>query len=206
MAKGFSLVTITKGVAGLVTIWDSSEQIVLFADTDTAGTMWFPIIPISSLAINPFSNYWQFGTNQTVLVGGPYFVRSATLSAGGTALNLRGDLKDSVRLILIGLPISVRSLTWNGQYVEADLSMAISSSGATSSIVQSEFIVPHHHLPAVAPLEPPVLKEWRYANGLPEIDKEYLDSNWVLANHTFTNIPYKPYGIGTVLYGCDYGL
>ena len=206
MDGGFSLVTIAKGVTGLVTIWDSSEQIVLFADTNTAGTMWFPVLPFPSLALNPFSHYWQFGTNQTVLVGGPYLVRSATLSgADGTVLELRGDLEDSVRLILIGLPSAVRSLRWNGQPVEADLSMAISSPGV-SSIVRTELIVSRHNLSGVAPLDPPVLKEWKYANGLPEIDKGYSDSNWALANHTSTSIPYKPYGNGTVLYGCDYGL
>jgi Beta-galactosidase, domain 3/Beta-galactosidase, domain 2 len=206
MNGGFSLVNIARGVTGLVTIWDSSEQIVLFSDMDTAATMWFPVLPFLPIAVDPFSHYWQFGTNRTILVGGPYLVRSARLSGpDDTILELRGDLKDSVRLVLIGIPTNVRTLTWNGQPVGADLSTAVSNARA-SSIVRTASIVPRHFDSPVASFEPPVLKQWKYVNGLPEIGSGFPDSNWVLANHTSTNIPYKPYGNGTVLYGCDYGL
>ncbi|KAI1781617.1 hypothetical protein LXA43DRAFT_1105617 [Ganoderma leucocontextum] len=46
-----------------------------------------------------FESFWQFGTNTTVLVGGRYLVRNATIS-GGT-LALRGNLNASVPLTVV---------------------------------------------------------------------------------------------------------
>jgi hypothetical protein len=53
----------------------------------------------------------------------------------------------------------------------------------------------------------PPLSDWKFRDSLPEIQATFDDSSWVVANHTMTNIPFKPYyGDGRVLYGCDYGL
>ncbi|KAF9240278.1 glycoside hydrolase family 35 protein [Melanogaster broomeanus] len=125
---------------GLVTIWDSSEQLILYSDTATAGTFWSPEIPSSESG--DFANYWQFGTNMSILVGGPY----------------------------LGL-----------------FSAQISPSVLASGIVA------------------PPLTGWKYADSLPEVQASFSDADWTIANHTTTNIPFKPhYGDGRVLYGCDY--
>ena len=189
-------VSFLAGIEGLVTVWDSDEQLVLYSDTATAGTFWSPEIPASSGG--DFASYWQFGTNTSILVGGPYLVRNATLS--GPMLALQGDLKEGVRLIVVA-PDTVRMVTWNGTPVSADVNAATavtSIGGFTAYISPSSLVVG---------ISPPQLTNWRYADSLPEMQTSFSDANWTIANHTTTNIPFKPhYGDGRVLYGCDYEL
>ena len=199
MADGFSLVTISRGVEGLITLFDSPDQIVIYADEETAGTFWFPPIETKTSSHSaPFHNYWQFGTNSSILIAGPHLVRRAI--SDGDTVALEGDLKDSVRLIIVGLPKTTRRLSWNGQPIEADLQAPQSdnlvnaslSSAAQSSLLAGRF-------------DPPELKEWRYKDSLPEIEAEFDDSNWIVANYTVSNIPGHVSGT-PALYGCDYGL
>ena len=92
-----TIVSIDSGEPGILTLWDSDTQLVLFADPVTAATFWAPPVPSNSSATIPgFEHFFQFGTNETVLVGGPQLVRNASIS--GTTLTLRSDLKASVPL------------------------------------------------------------------------------------------------------------
>ncbi|KAH9919188.1 glycoside hydrolase superfamily [Epithele typhae] len=71
---------ISPGDAGLVTLWDSATQLVLFADPVTAATFWAPPMRAPRTpapAVPGFKNFFQFGTNATVLVGGPYLTTVA---------------------------------------------------------------------------------------------------------------------------------
>ncbi|KAF8329797.1 uncharacterized protein EI90DRAFT_3062042 [Cantharellus anzutake] len=214
-ARGANLITIQPGVKGLVVIWDSLEQIILYADTETAGTLWFPrIVAPRNLMNNP-------GPNTSLLVSGPYLVRDAKFADGdGTALNLRGDLIEGVRLVLVGLPPTVRRLTWNGQLIEADIAPAfstanqarLSTSFGSTSFVEATLTYRAGHLSNAHgennPFDPPKLLDWMYTDALPEILANFSDADWTLADHRLTNSPYKPYGgpNATNLYGCDYGL
>ncbi|KAG9315962.1 glycoside hydrolase family 35 protein [Chiua virens] len=108
--NGVSTVTFLAGIEGLVTVWDSSEQLVLYSDTATAGTFWSPEIPMDPS--DSFANYWQYGTNTSVLIGGPYLVRNASVS--GRTLVLRGDLCCLLQLLnrvdsLLGYPLQLLS-------------------------------------------------------------------------------------------------
>ncbi|KAF9561800.1 glycoside hydrolase family 35 protein [Agrocybe pediades] len=193
--EGTTVVGIGAGVEGLVTVWDSDSQLILYADSETAATFWAPVIAGDSK--DPLRNYWGIGTNQSVLVGGPYLVREATLS--GSTLALRGDLKTDVRLTVIA-PKSVRSITWNGENVSGDVAAAsaISSSGAFVGQLKTS--------KAFSGVQIPKLTNWKFKDSLPEIQKGFNDNSWTIANHTTTNIPLKPYyGDGRILYGCDYG-
>ncbi len=210
---GATTVTFRAGITpGLVTVWDSDEQLILFSDPVTAVTFWSP--PIRSQTSNTIpglETFWQFGTNTTVLVGGPYLVRNATLDHG--TLALRGDLNASVPLTIIG-PERVSSVTWNGQRV----SVRDDGRGVlTGRLAQS---------PKVKEVKVPKLSGWKYADSLPEIRADFDDSDWVVADHTSTNITIgMAFGDGRVLYGaclvilaeahltgpgffigCDYGL
>ena len=189
-----STINFLSGIQGLVTVWDSSEQLILYSDTDTAGTFWAPEIPTNPS--DQFANYRRYGTNTSVLVGGPYLVRNATIS--GSTLALRGDLYEGVRLIVIA-PDTVRAVTWNGIPVSADLAAATvitHQGGLTAQISPSV---------SATGIVTPQLTDWKYADSLPEIGPDYSDTNWAIANHTETNIPFKPYyGDGRILYGCDY--
>ncbi|PIL34819.1 hypothetical protein GSI_02606 [Ganoderma sinense ZZ0214-1] len=186
-------VTVRAGFAGgLVTVWDSDEQLVLFADPVTAATFWAPAIRSPTAGTVPgLESYWQFGTNATVLVGGPYLVRNATVS-GGT-LALRGDLNASVPLTIVAPP-EVRAVTWNGERVEVE--------GDGRGVLRGKLTLSE----VVRGVEVPTLGGWRYADSLPEVKAGFDDSDWVVADHTSTNITQGMlFGDGRVLYGCDYG-
>lgn len=78
-----TVVSILAGSKGLVTIWESESQLVLFSDPVTAGSFWAPAIA-SEHSSSPLKSFWQFGTNTTALIGGPYLVRNATISGSST--------------------------------------------------------------------------------------------------------------------------
>lgn len=191
-----TIVSFLPGIEGLVTVWDSDTQLVLFADSETAATFWSPVIAGSTN--DPLRNYWGLGTNQSIIVGGPYLVRTATIS--GSRLALRGDLKDGVRLTVIA-PRSIRSITWNGETVSSDVA-ASSALTATGGFVGQ--LQPSASTKAITV---PKLTGWKFKDSLPEIGATFDDAGWTVANKTTTNIPFKPYyGDGRILYGCDYGL
>ncbi|KAJ3728073.1 galactose-binding domain-like protein [Lentinula guzmanii] len=191
-----TVITVKSGFKGFVPLYESDTQLILFADRDTVSTFWAPTIA-SEHSSDPFVNYWSIGTNETVLVGGPYLVRSAVVS--GTELALRGDLNatnglQGTSLTLIA-PSSVQSLTWNGERVSLDTNSK--SKIRTGKISSTQVFI-----------QVPDLEEigWKFNNSLPEIQADFDDSDWVVANHTTTNIPFPMYyGDGRVLYGCDYG-
>ncbi|KAF9451821.1 glycoside hydrolase family 35 protein [Macrolepiota fuliginosa MF-IS2] len=190
--------TILTGLEGLTTLYDSDTQLILYADSATAATFWAPVIP--GATTDPLRNYWSIGTNQTILVGGPYLVRNANLDSTGQQLTLTGDLKESVRLTVIG-PKTVRQVTWNGDSVAPDTAVTAPSANGGTFIGQLGL---HSDVTGITI---PKLTGWKFQDSLPEVnDASFDDSTWTLANKTTTNIPLKPYyGDGRILYGCDYG-
>ncbi|KLO05165.1 glycoside hydrolase family 35 protein [Schizopora paradoxa] len=220
--KKTTVIGITTGVKGLVTLWDSTDQLVLFADSDTVAIFSAPVIPSTDTTGDgqAFSNFWSIGSNETVLVGGPYLVRSASVS--GTQLALTGDLNASVPLTIIA-PATVQNITWNGQLVETNATKGSTVTKFGGFMGQLNFTVASNNVSTdssgtqnvtagvisdageMIQVTIPELTGWKYADSLPEIQTEFSDASWTLANHTTTNIPDKPlYGDGRVLYGCDY--
>lgn len=196
---GKSIITlaIPAGGDGIIPVYDSATQLILLADTATTARFWAPTI--SGAEEDPFRNFWGIGTNDSILVGGPYLVRDAKIT--GHSLALRGDLDDDISLTVIA-PKSVESLSWNGEVLmlDARASSKVSAFGGV-------FIVNLQSKAKKALLEIPELGGWKYKDSLPELLPGYDDGDWTVANHTTTNIPYKPYyGDARVLYGCDYGL
>ena len=173
---------------GLVTLWDSDEQLVLFADPASAASFWAPAIRSETANTIPgLESFWQFGTNTTVLVGGPYLVRNATIE--GSTLALRGDLNTSVPLTIVG-PTSVRTVTWNGVGVEVE------SDGR--GVLRGKLTLGD----TVKTVKMPRLDGWRYTDRLPEAKAGFDDSDWVIADHTSTSITQGMlFGDGRVLYG-----
>ncbi|KAI0775604.1 glycoside hydrolase superfamily [Trametes elegans] len=195
---GHTFTTITlhaaSGSLGLLTLWDSSTQLILFADSVTAAAFWAPAVRAPAPDTVPgLEAYWQFGTNTTVLVGGPNLVRNATFEDDGHTLALRGDLNVSVPLTVIG-PERVGAVKWNGKRV------SVRKTGR--GVLEGRLEIGT----AVEEVKVPKLGGWRFADSLPEIREGYDDSQWVVADHTSTNITIPPaFGDGRVLYGCDYG-
>ncbi|TFK72820.1 glycoside hydrolase family 35 protein [Pluteus cervinus] len=197
LAETDAIISFVRGIQGLVTVWDSDAQLVLYSDTVTAATFWSPIIP--GAHEDPFRNFWGLGTNESIIVGGPYLVRTADIVDG--TLSLRGDLKEDTRLTVIA-PQTVRAILWNGQQISPDFVAAseVSSFGGTF-VAQLTTSVSLQ-----SGVEIPELTDWKYKDSLPEIGDAFDDGAWTLAEKTKTNNPNKPYyGDGRVLYGCDYG-
>ncbi|KAI0278189.1 glycoside hydrolase family 35 protein [Russula aff. rugulosa BPL654] len=178
---------------GPLAVIDTETSLVLVSTTLAAGTFFAPVLSGAC----PHANFWQIGTNSTVLVGGPQLVRNASIEADGT-LALHGDLNASVTLQVIG-PVHMTTVTWNGKPVTKNTTATHDLSRHPGTFVG--------HLPfSNTNITVPTLTGWKFSDSLPEIKATFNDSNWVVANHTTTNIPFRPYyGDGRVLYGCDYG-
>jgi hypothetical protein len=173
---------------------DTNTSLVLVSTSLTAGTFFGPVLS----GTGPHASFWQIGTNSTVLVGGPHLVRNASLGADGT-LALYGDLNASVTLQVIGPP-QMTAVTWNGKDV-------VKNTTATKGLSRFPGTFVGHLTFSSTKITVPALSDWKFRDSLPEIQATFDDSSWVVANHTMTNIPFKPYyGDGRVLYGCDYGL
>ncbi|KAF9522175.1 glycoside hydrolase family 35 protein [Crepidotus variabilis] len=213
---GISVVTFSKGINGVHTVHSSDSQLIVYADSNTAGTFWAPSLSAFGLNDrNPHKNFWSIGTNQSVLVGGPYLVRSAQIHNGlhDSALNLRGDLNVTERgqgatftnKLTIIAPRNITSITWNGK--EALLDSLSSETGYRTATIQTDNNSPKTDLNAWASRVPDLSgATWRFADSLPEVKEDWNDSGWVEANHTTTNVPFPMnYGDGRILYGCDYG-
>ena len=86
---------LTTTSVGLSAIQFHPSLLVLAADTFTAISYWSPTIQSTS---GDWDHYASFGTNETVLVSGPYLVRNASIS--GSELSIVGDLKSTVPLVV----------------------------------------------------------------------------------------------------------
>ncbi|KAJ4481275.1 glycoside hydrolase family 35 protein, partial [Lentinula aciculospora] len=189
---------------GLFTVVESTTHLILFADTPTASTFFAPTLSSSS-STDPHKNYWGIGTNDTVLIGGPYLVRGASIDPGSNILDIRGDLNITSEFdetsITIVAPAHIRSAIWNGQHIA--LQSASGTSHRSSMVFKGTILASYY---AQVDVKVPTLSEWKFSDSLPEISRIFDDSSWVVANHTTTNIPFPMYyGDGRILYGCDYG-
>jgi hypothetical protein len=179
---------------GPFAVIDNETSLVLVSTSPTADTFFAPVLS----GTGPHANFWQIGTNSTILVGGPHLVRNASLGADGT-LSLYGDLNASVTLQVIGPP-DMTAVTWNGKPV-------VKNSTATDSLSRFPGVFVGHLTLTSTKIAVPALTGWKFSDSLPEIQTTFDDSSWTVANHSTTHIPFKPhYGDGRVLYGCDYGL
>lgn len=179
-----------------------SSPMVLFGDTDTATSFFAPPIPAtnpSSAVAKTFPTHFQFGTNASILVGGPQLVRNASISANGRTLGLRGDLNASVPLTLV-VPDSVQSVSWNGKAVAVrPLSTTFDKEVVSGvKLLRGEL---NFGSSGANRIRIPQLTGWKFKDSLPEIQQEFDDSAWIVANHTTTNIPGARFGDGRVLYG-----
>ncbi|CAE7054863.1 unnamed protein product [Rhizoctonia solani] len=185
-SAGYTVLTFKPTAEGLTAVSsDSTGPLILFATSATVGTFWQPTINTGK------GNYWNLDTNSTLLVGGPYLVRSADIK--GNTVALTGDLDKDTTVSIYGAPKGSK-VTWNGK------SVSVSASSVVDGLVEGKVTI------SKGQVNVPTLSNWKYSDSLPEISPKYDDSAWVVANHTTTTSPYKPYyGDGRVLYGCDYG-
>ncbi|KAJ7179483.1 glycoside hydrolase family 35 protein [Mycena filopes] len=133
----------------------------------------------------------QFSTQNPILVKGGYLLRSVTTTGG--VLALTGDLNTTTPVSFeIIAPAAFKSVTFNG----AKLAVGTTRYGTLTA--QRTASLPAVTLPNLAALK------WKTADSLPEIQPQYSDEQWVVANHTTTVNP-TPANTSVVLYAGDYG-
>ncbi|KAK0438054.1 glycoside hydrolase family 35 protein [Armillaria borealis] len=163
----------------------STKFVVILLDKATAYQWHAPIIEGSGT----FGNFFSIGTNETVLVGGPYVLRSSSLSRN--TLELTGDLNGTTSVEFIA-PSSISRLSWNGK----DIPISKSSRGTFVATIQG----------ANVGINLPTLGDWKVSGSLPEIEQDFDDSQFVLADIRTTNYTDLPPLFGdVVLYSQQYG-
>ncbi|KAJ7729673.1 glycoside hydrolase family 35 protein [Mycena maculata] len=159
--------------------------VAILLDKETAYQWHAPIIE----GPGSFGNFFSVGTNETVLVSGPYVLRTAAIT-GGT-LSLAGDLNGTTTIEVIA-PKSISKILWN----EMPLLVSKTDRGSYTGKVNSA--------PTVVDL--PALENWKVSGSLPEIDPDFDDSHFALADLTTTNYTNLPPLAGSqVLYSQQYG-
>jgi hypothetical protein len=152
---------------------------VIVADKPTAYLFWAP-----NLSNDPFAP-----VDQSVLVQGPYLVRSVSLN--GSVLALKGDILNSTSVEVFACA-GAETLSWNGNKL-ATSRTAYGSLKATVTAFNGT-------------IQLPSLDSWKVQDTLPEKLPSYNDSGaaWVVADHLTTPNPTKPDTL-PVLYVDEYG-
>lgn len=177
------------GLSAFEVTFAKGSVLVLFADMLTSYQLWNPTIADLSKA---FSAYAGYGSTESVLVGGPYFVRDAELELKDSIIALRGDLNDTTSLWVLG-PSHAKAVSWNGVLTNAKKN----AFGAWSVDLPGP--------KSLGTVATPQLGQWRFIDALPEIETGFDDSAWTKADHVTTLNPNKPYEGEYVLYSQDYG-
>ncbi|KAF7334698.1 putative beta-galactosidase A [Mycena venus] len=181
-------ITLSGSPSGLSIVSFGNTRLIV-GDKKTVSGFFAPRLTVTGTG---HAHYDLGPSAASVLVLGPYLVRSAT--AHGSVLQLTGDLNATTTLDVFA-PKQFTSVTWNGALVPTSRS-AIGS-------LRGEVAFPK----GIAAAEIPVLAdlEWKCADSLPELDGAFDDGTWVLANKTSTQRPQQPTAGKFVLYAGEYG-
>ncbi|KAM7200018.1 family 35 glycosyl hydrolase [Rhypophila sp. PSN 637] len=157
----------------------------ILIDRETAYRTWAPTIGNNPLA----------PLNETVIVQGPYLVRSAEINYENKTIMLTGDIETGGRMLVVA-PKEIQSVIWNGRSAARFYSdFQIMDIFVESYAKPSEF-----KLPALGP--------WKHHDALPEIAADYVVSNetWVSATRTTTPNRNKPAPNNPVLFVDEYAI
>ncbi|KAG9102571.1 hypothetical protein FRC06_001765 [Ceratobasidium sp. 370] len=162
-----------------------SNLMVVILEKRVALTWHAPVIAGQGV----HGKFYGIGSNETVLVGGPYLVRDATIS--GSTLALSGDLNGTTTIEVVA-PKHITTITWN----KARQPWTTTAYGSRIAVVAG----------LSGNITLPKLENWKVINSLPEIDPGFDDSSFVTcdqATTNYTNLP--PLNAGPVLYSQQYG-
>lgn len=142
--SGYTVITFKPTTDGLTAVSsDSTGPVILFTTTATLATYWQPTINTGK------GNFWSFDTNSTLIVGGPYLVRSADIK--GTTVALTGDLDKDTVVSVYGAPKGAK-FTWNGK------SLSVSASSAIDGLVEGKVSI------SKGQVNLPTLSNWKYSD------------------------------------------
>lgn len=156
---------------------------VVIVDTKAAYTYWNPRTSTTSYDLS--------ASVQSVVVSGPYLVRTATITS--STLALVGDL-DGPTTLTVFAPAAVTSITWNG----AKLKISKSALGVGLSATLNNQ-TPSFNVPKLSTLT------WNAIDSFPEVSPSFDDSKWVVGNKTSTARKYQPGSGKYMLYADEYG-
>ncbi|KAL4982567.1 glycoside hydrolase superfamily [Aspergillus falconensis] len=169
------------GQEKLVIDYNNHVQAVV-VDRQGAYKFWAPTLDNDPLA-------WE---NSTVLVQGPYLVRTAEID--DDTIYITGDWDEETD-IDVWAPKRVKKVTFNGSKLKVKKSKhgtLIGTLPAPPVTIES------------LTAELPPLTEWKVADNLPETATEYDDSNWTDADHMETP-HFVPPDTFPVLFADEYG-
>lgn len=163
--------------AGSTVLQFSSGLIVYLLDKTTAWN--FYALPLSP---NP-----MVSPDDQIFALGPYNIRNATLANG--VVTLIGDNANTTTLEIYA-GSTAHGINWNGNKLKTTRtpygSLIATAAGADKQSVE---------LPELS---------WVVANSLPESERHYDDSRWVVCSNTTTLSPVPPLTL-PVLFSSDYG-
>ncbi|KAI0116583.1 glycoside hydrolase family 35 protein [Hypoxylon sp. NC0597] len=163
-----------------------NELEILLLWRNDAYNYWVTELPAEA----PIANY-SSPSKSTVIVKGPYLVRTAALD--GEVLHLTGDINSTTDVELIYEPTGkVNAISFNNNPPGG------TRNGNGKLTMGLNFQAPDIRLPSFASLE------WKYIDSLPEVQPSYDDSKWVICTNPSTNNP-QPLLTPTSLYASDYG-
>ncbi|KAF8167047.1 glycoside hydrolase family 35 protein [Mycena galopus ATCC 62051] len=181
-------ITISGSPSGLTVVSFANTRVIV-GDKATVSGFFAPRLSVTGTG----HSHYDLGPDvPSVLVLGPYLVRSAT--AAGSILQLTGDINVTTTLDVFA-PKQFTSITWNGAAVHTTQS----SIGSLRGQVSLPKAITAAKIPVLADLE------WKCSDSLPELDPKFDDSTWVLANKTTTQRPQQPTAGKYVLYSSEYG-
>ncbi|KAI9286237.1 glycoside hydrolase superfamily, partial [Umbelopsis sp. AD052] len=152
---------------------NGKELLLIVSGYDTAIKWWAP----------------QTSKGETILISGPYLVRSAEIN--GKRLALTGDTDATTDLEVV-VSSTVKQVTWNGVNVAVKSTKYGTLTGKISG--------PNKNIKL-----PDLTKStWKYSPASPETTNDFDDSKWVAADHKTTTNPFPPASL-PVLYSDDYG-
>ncbi|KAH7075575.1 glycoside hydrolase superfamily [Paraphoma chrysanthemicola] len=177
--EAHGLTTNIASISGLSVYEFDNDVKIIVADKPTAYLFWAP-----NLSNDPFAP-----VDQSVLVQGPYLVRS--VSKDRDVLALKGDILKTTAIEVFASK-HVNKLSWNGQRLHTSRTKYGSLKATVAAFNGT--------------IKLPALDTWKVQDTLPERLPSYDDSGaaWVTADHLTTPNPTKPETL-PVLYVDEYG-
>ncbi|OJI81931.1 hypothetical protein ASPTUDRAFT_933791 [Aspergillus tubingensis CBS 134.48] len=157
----------------------SNGVIVLLLDQPTAWHFWAPST----------SKYPSPRPDQKLFILGPYLVRSA--SVNNEVLQVSGDNNGTTTLEGFIGSVPIKAIEWNGQLLTATKTPYGSYTAQIPGTENRSVTLPP-------------LNHWHSAESLPEIQPDFDDSRWTVANKNSTLSPIAPLTL-PVLFSSDYG-
>lgn len=165
--------------AGSTVLRFENGVIVLLLDQPTAWHFWAPST----------SKYPSPKPDQKLFILGPYLVRSA--SVNNEVLHVSGDNNGTTTLEGFIGNVTIKAVEWNGQLLTATKTPYGSYTAQIPGTENRSVTLPP-------------LNHWHSAESLPEIQPDFDDSRWTVANKNSTLSPQAPLTL-PVLFSSDYG-